>query len=138
MNDRTESPADGLGPIGQLSRRVPDLDAAEAWYRDTLGLPHLFRAGDMSFFDCAGTRLMLQRADPPAADGYIIYFDVPDIRAAHDRLTQRGVTFIAAPHMIHRHPDGTEEWMAFFNDCTEKPLALMSRVRTAGANDGGD
>jgi methylmalonyl-CoA/ethylmalonyl-CoA epimerase len=30
--------------------------------------------------------------------------------------------------MIHRHPDGTEEWMAFFEDPDGGVLALMSRV----------
>ena len=29
--------------------------------------------------------------------------------------------------MIHRHDDGTEEWMAFFNAPDGRPLAIMSR-----------
>jgi hypothetical protein len=31
--------------------------------------------------------------------------------------------------MIHRHADGPEEWMAFFNDPAGRPLAIMSQVR---------
>jgi methylmalonyl-CoA/ethylmalonyl-CoA epimerase len=31
--------------------------------------------------------------------------------------------------MIFKHPDGTEEWMAFFNDPDGKPLAVMSQVK---------
>jgi methylmalonyl-CoA/ethylmalonyl-CoA epimerase len=31
--------------------------------------------------------------------------------------------------MIHRHEDGTEEWMAFFEDNEGRPLALMTQVR---------
>jgi methylmalonyl-CoA/ethylmalonyl-CoA epimerase len=31
--------------------------------------------------------------------------------------------------MIHRHADGTEEWMAFFSDPEGRPLALMSQVK---------
>jgi hypothetical protein len=31
--------------------------------------------------------------------------------------------------MIHRHADGSEEWMAFFDDNEARPLAIMS---TAG------
>jgi len=42
---------------------------------------------------------------------------------------ERGVECINVPHMIHRHEDGTEEWMAFFKDPEERPLALMSQVR---------
>jgi hypothetical protein len=37
------------------------------------------------------------------------------------------VEFINAPHMIHRHEDGTEEWMAFFNDNEGRPLGIMSK-----------
>jgi hypothetical protein len=35
-----------LGPIGQISRQVSDVQAAERWYRDVLGLPHLYTFGD--------------------------------------------------------------------------------------------
>ena len=31
--------------------------------------------------------------------------------------------------LIHRHEDGTEEWMAFFEDNEGRPLALMTQVR---------
>jgi methylmalonyl-CoA/ethylmalonyl-CoA epimerase len=34
--------------------------------------------------------------------------------------------------MIHRHDDGTEEWMAFFNDNEGRPLAIMAQSK-AGA-----
>jgi len=54
---------------------------------------------------------------------------VADIAAAHDALQSRGVTFTHAPHLIHRHADGTEEWMAFFEDPDGRPLAVMAQVR---------
>ena len=47
------------GTIGQLARSVCDIAAAEAWYRDVLRLPHLYTFGNLAFFDCGGTRLML-------------------------------------------------------------------------------
>jgi methylmalonyl-CoA/ethylmalonyl-CoA epimerase len=31
--------------------------------------------------------------------------------------------------MIHRHEDGTEEWMAFFQDNDGRPLAIMAQAR---------
>src|SRR5690606_31805935 len=34
-----------LGPIGQIARTVRDAAAAEQWYREVLGLPHLFTFG---------------------------------------------------------------------------------------------
>jgi hypothetical protein len=34
------------------------------------------------------------------------------------------------PYMIHRHEDGTEEWMAFFKDIDGRPLGVMARVES--------
>ena len=33
--------------------------------------------------------------------------------------------------MIHKHDDGTEEWMAFFTDNEGRTLAIMSQVNAA-------
>lgn len=46
-----------LGPLGQVSRSVRDIGESERWYRDALGLPHLYTFGKLAFFDCGGTRL---------------------------------------------------------------------------------
>jgi hypothetical protein len=58
-----------------------------------------------------------------------LYLRVADIGAAYNELSERGVEFKGAPHLIHRHADGTEEWMAFFKDPDDRFLALMSQVR---------
>lgn len=47
---------------------------------------------------------------------------------AYDELTARGVEFSGAPHMIHRHESGVEEWMAFFDDPDGHPLAIMCQA----------
>jgi predicted enzyme related to lactoylglutathione lyase len=75
-------------------------------------------------------RASRQQPFQQGADGAesILYFNVPDIRAGYSALAQRGVEFLGAPHMIHRHPDGTEEWMAAFNDNEGRPLALLSQL----------
>lgn len=119
-----------FGPIGQIARSVSDAGVSEKWYRDVLGLPHLYTFGTLAFFDCGGTRLMLSQDKGGATKESIIYFRVANITAAFDELKRRGVAFTHAPHMIHRHPDGTEEWMAFFADPDGRPLALMSRTST--------
>ena len=117
-----------LGPLGQISRTVKDIKQAETWYGEVLGLPHLYTFGTLAFFDCGGTRLFLsEQRDGPSAES-ILYLRVDDIQAAHRELAGRGVEFTAVPHMIHRHADGTEEWMAFFNDPDGRPLAIMSQV----------
>lgn len=116
-----------LGPLGQIARSVADIAQAEAWYRDVLGLPHLYTFGKLAFFDCGGVRLFLEQGD--GRDAAVLYFRVPDIRAAHTTLQARGVEFEGAPHLIHRHADGLEEWMAFFHDNEGRVLALMSQVQ---------
>jgi len=116
-----------LGPIGQIARSVKDIEAARQWYGEVLGLTHLYSFGNLAFFDCDGTRLFLTQGDGSPAES-ILYFRVPDIRLAHAELGQRGIEFIDAPHMIHKHGDGTEEWMAFFKDNEGRTLAIISQV----------
>jgi DNA-binding CsgD family transcriptional regulator/catechol 2,3-dioxygenase-like lactoylglutathione lyase family enzyme len=118
-----------LGPIGQISRTVRDIDAACAWYGKVLGLKHLFTFGKLAFFDLGGTRLYLSAEGGEPQPESTLYLRVDEIGAAYAELTARGVEFKGAPHMIHRHPDGTEEWMAFFKDPEGRFLALMSQVR---------
>jgi catechol 2,3-dioxygenase-like lactoylglutathione lyase family enzyme len=119
-----------LGPIGQISRPVSDITAAVAWYRDVLGLPHLYTFGDLAFFDCGGTRLFLSTTDN-GGEPSVLYFTVDDIQAGYDELRARGVVFENAPHLIHKHDNGVEEWMAFFPDPDGHPLAIMAQVPPA-------
>ena len=115
------------GALGQVSRSVKDIDAATAWYRDVLGLEHLYSFGPLAFFDCRGTRLFLSQVPEPGPES-VLYFRVPDIRTSYEQLRTRDVAFSGPPHLIHRHDDGTEEWMAFFEDLEGRPLAIMSQV----------
>ena len=116
-----------LGALAQVSRTVRDIRESKAWYGETLGLTHLYSFGASAFFDCAGTRLYLSASEKPGPES-ILYLRVGDIRSAYDTLRSRGVEFVQAPHLIHRHADGTEEWLAHFNDPEGRPLALMSQV----------
>ena len=124
-----------LGPLGQVARAVDDLERAKAWYADVLGLPHLYTFGRLSFFDCAGTRLMLEDRsileEANLRNDSVLYFRVADIHAAHDELRRRGAQFSDTPHMIAKHADGTEEWMAFFRDSEGGLLAIMAQVTPA-------
>jgi predicted enzyme related to lactoylglutathione lyase len=75
-----------LGQIGQISVNVHDFDRAVAFYKDTLGIKHLFSVpGRMAFFDCDGIRLMLTIPERPDLDhpSSILYFKVQDIEQAH-------------------------------------------------------
>ena len=119
-----------LGKLGQISMRAADVARATTFYRETLGVPFLFGVPGMAFFDLAGIRLMLGRPEAPEHDhpGSVLYFDVPDIEAAHAELKGRGVVFEGEPHLIARMPDH-DLFMAFFEDSEGNLLALMSEVR---------
>ena len=126
----SETESFGLGKIGQIAVPVTDIDRAVAFYRDVLGMKFLFQSPPgLGFFDCGGVRLMLNApAGAQAGQGGVIYYQVPDLQAAFETLTARGVVFEAKPHLIARMPDH-ELWMAFFRDPDRNLLALMSEVR---------
>jgi DNA-binding CsgD family transcriptional regulator/catechol 2,3-dioxygenase-like lactoylglutathione lyase family enzyme len=124
------SKATQIGPLAQVARHVADLETAQRWYAEALGLELLYAFPGMAFFRLGETRLYLQQTEKAAGES-ILYFRVDDIHAAHALLEGRGVSFINAPHMIYRHPDGTEEWMAEFRDSEGQPLALMAQARAA-------
>lgn len=119
-----------LGPLGQVSLLVTDIARSERFYRDTMGLPHLFTFGDIAFFDCHGVRLYLRAVAPDAwQPGSILYFRTDAIDDAFRALGAAGVNTQAQPHLIHRHAEsGDEEWMAFFEDPDGNTLALMTRL----------
>jgi methylmalonyl-CoA/ethylmalonyl-CoA epimerase len=120
-----------LDRIGQIALTVQDGARARAFYENVLGLRHLFDAPPgMSFFDCAGVRLLLGTAERDAADvpsSSVLYFDVADIQAAHEQLVTRGAQFVQAPHHVADLGD-RDLWLAFFRDGEGNTLALMSEV----------
>jgi catechol 2,3-dioxygenase-like lactoylglutathione lyase family enzyme len=134
--NQTTAPAVQLGPLGQVSLYAKDVSRVETFYRDTLGLPHVFTFGELAFFDLGGTRLYVHAVgEKEWRPGSVLYFLVDDIRSAYDALGTRGIKFSGAPHMIFED-DSThvQEWMAFFEDSEGNMLALMSRVTPAATD----
>jgi methylmalonyl-CoA/ethylmalonyl-CoA epimerase len=123
------NPGLGISGLGQIAINVHDPERATAFYRDVLGLPLLFQAGALSFFDCGGVRLMLSRAEKPEFDhpSSILYFTVPDIHAAYRRLAEAGASLEGEPHLIAKMP-AHDLWMTFFRDSESNFLGLMSEV----------
>ncbi|WP_397422912.1 LuxR C-terminal-related transcriptional regulator [Phenylobacterium sp.] len=117
-----------LGPLGQIARSVKDIGAAQQWYGEVLGLPHLYTFGKLAFYDLGGVRLFLEEGEAHPSES-VLYFRVPDIHAGHATLSAKGVAFTTAPHMIHKHDDGLEEWMAFFEDNEGRVLAIMAQMK---------
>lgn len=122
----------GIKNIGQISIIVHDLPRATAFYRDTLGLPLLFTASNLAFFDCGGVRLMLGPADTLESDhpSSILYFRVSDLTAAHQRLVDLGVQIVAPPRLIAPMPT-YDLWMNAFRDSEGNIMELMSEIPRA-------
>jgi methylmalonyl-CoA/ethylmalonyl-CoA epimerase len=126
----------GLGAIGQIALHVSDADRAERFYGDALGLPLLFRFGDLVFFDCSGVRLMLEGGHEPRGPGhasFCVYLRTADIEPVVAALKAAGVYFEQEPHMVAKMPDH-ELWMAFFRDPDNNLLALMEERRQVVAS----
>jgi methylmalonyl-CoA/ethylmalonyl-CoA epimerase len=123
-----------LSEIGQISVNVHDFDRAVAFYKETLGVKHLFTvSGRMAFFDCSGLRLMLAIPERPDLDhpSSILYFKVKDIEAAHAALVSRGVHFETKP-MLVAPMETYDLWLAEFRDSENNVLALMCEKVRAG------
>ena len=120
-----------LTSLGQIAFSVSDADRAQAFYGDALGLPLLYRYGELVFFDLSGVRLMLSAAPEPGQEtaiqpspGVCHYFKVNNLEQVYAELQGKGVVFTDAPHLIARMQDH-ELWMAFFTDPDGHALALM-------------
>lgn len=115
-----------LNRLGQVSLTVDDVDVAEQFYAEILGLRKLYRFGDLVFFDCAGVRLFITKPETedfsPASS--ILYFRTPDINSSVQEMAARGVSFINEPHVVAEMEDH-DLWMAFFTDPAGNTLALM-------------
>jgi methylmalonyl-CoA/ethylmalonyl-CoA epimerase len=118
-----------LNQIGQIALAVGDIDQAEAFYGEQLRLRKLYRFGDLSFFDCAGVRLMLEKAGKleDIQRSSVIYFRCADIALTVRELKDRSVSFIQEPHLI-AEMDDHDLWMAFFKDPDGHVLAVMQEA----------
>lgn len=119
-----------LSRLGQIALTVSDADRAEDFYGQKLGLPKLFRFGNLVFFDCEGIRLMLEGSHKPVqpTSGVCHYFQVDRIDTVVAELQAKQVPFDTDPHLIAKLPDH-ELWMAFFRDPDGHLLALMEERR---------
>ena len=114
-----------LNGLGQIALTFSDVDRSEAFYAGTLGIRKLFRFGNLTFFDLAGVRLLLEKGDPSkVGKGGVLYFRCADIALMRRELVSRGVQFTDEPHLIAPMEDH-DLWMTFFSDPDGHILALM-------------
>lgn len=117
-----------LGRLQQVALVQHDVAKAVPFYRDGLGLPLMFETNGLAFFDAAGVRLMLTQPSAPEFDhaNSILYFDVPDCRAAYDALRARGVPFEYEPHLVGK--TATHElWMCFCRDPERNMIGIAEQ-----------
>ena len=120
----------GLSAIEQIAINAHDIERAVEFYRNKLGMKHLFTVPpNLAFFDCDGIRLMLSLPARPEFDhpSSIIYFNVDDIKQTCATLAARGVQFEEQPAFVADM--GTYDlWLAAFRDSENNLLGLMSHV----------
>lgn len=113
----------------QVAFTCRDLDRSRSFYRDTLGLPLMFEAGNMLFFQLEGLRLMIGREENPGSPigGAVIYFDAPDIDWLGAALEAKGVIFARRAETVQR--TATHELkLRAFHDPDGNAIALMGMV----------
>ena len=124
------APDFGLSAIEQIAINARDIERAVAFYRDKLGMKHLFSVPpNLAFFDCDGIRLMLSLPAKPEFDhpSSIIYFNVADIQLAYATLSERGVQFEEKPIFV-ADMGSYDLWIGSFRDSEDNLLALMGHV----------
>jgi lactoylglutathione lyase len=95
---------------------VSDMDAAVAFYRDTLGLTLLFESPFWSEFDTGPTKLALHPASNENPAGSVqLGLSASDLDDFHVQGLAKGLAFTSPPTDIHgtriarfRDPDGAE------------------------------
>jgi predicted enzyme related to lactoylglutathione lyase len=116
-----------VGPLGQIHISVSDVERSVAFYRDVLGIPHLFTVDGrpMAFFASGDVRLYL---GVPSSEEFrsrcVLYFRVDDLDAELARLAGLGVEPVEPPNLAHT--DGTTElWLAGLVDPDGHHVLLM-------------
>jgi hypothetical protein len=80
-----------ISHIDQIGFGFADIDRTEDFYGRALDLRKLLRVGDLTFFECGGIRLLLEKRREPGAPvhGGMIYLRCADIALAFEELRAR-------------------------------------------------
>jgi len=125
---RQDMPLTDARPIAMIA--TADRKAAEAFYGGTLGLRSLGDDGFAALFDLAGVTMRLTEVPGYQASMLpVLGWDVPDIEAAVNDLTAKGVTMNIYDGLgqdergVWTAPDGACK-VVFFNDPDGNALSL--------------
>jgi catechol 2,3-dioxygenase-like lactoylglutathione lyase family enzyme len=120
------APTPLLTGIAQIALASNDPPALVAFYRDSLGLPVLFEASGMTFFQTGAARLMIGPRQPDQQIGgdAVVYFEPRDWSAAEAKLEAAGIAFLHPAQVVQRAP-GRELALRAFKDPEGHALALL-------------
>ncbi len=113
--------------ITQVALSSADPAKLVAFYRDALGVPVLFEAGGMTFFQSGATRLMIGPNHHGATIGgedITIYFEPRDWAEANAALEAAGVSFTGDATVVQQAPR-RELALRAFKDPEGHTLALL-------------
>ena len=112
--------------LTQVALPVQDVERARDFYRDRLGLTHLFDAPPgLSFLQCGATRIMLSRPEGEAVAAPLLYYGVDRALDAQAALADAGVEFVEPARCIARVGD-RDVWLAIGRDGEGNLFGLMS------------
>ena len=113
--------------IGQVAIKVSDIASSKPFYRDLLGLTHLFDSGAVSAF-AAGDATLLLIEEPgcggDASHGMAVYFSAAPIEQRFEALTAAGSAGSVAPHVVGSTPDA-DVLIAFVTDPSGNQIGLI-------------
>ena len=117
---------------------VNDIDAARTFYGDILGLTVREDSGMLTLELAGGQRVLIYpKDDHRAATFTVLNFEVPDIDAAVDELSGRGVTFERYDGMPQDERGVMREYgppIAWFTDPGGNVLALIQTTEQERAS----
>ncbi|MBC2604620.1 VOC family protein [Pelagicoccus albus] len=114
-----------LNTIGQLEIRVGNLNEAQRFYEDVLGMEVESVFGQTMMLRCGEISILVQESNTRPL-GCPIYFKVDDrVHEVADMLKANGVRFKSGPSCIVEEFMGKSSWLGFFEDPWGNPLALM-------------
>jgi predicted enzyme related to lactoylglutathione lyase len=120
-----------LGAIGQIAITLQNVPAAVTFYRDVLGLPLLFTAGEqLAFLQAGDVRLMLTTPQGAGAAGQnsVLYFRVTNIVQTYQQILAQGARGEQAPQCVATMPDH-QLWLGFIRDLEGNLIGMMEELR---------
>lgn len=119
-----------LRKIDRVILRVPSLEAAVRYYRDTLGLSVLRQEKHIASFRLADGTTELVLHDDPDQPSEAVYYLVNDVRDLHARRDELGLKFISLPKQV------TRGYSAMVRDPFGTVLLLLDRTTESSAASG--